>query len=216
MPTVTAFATSPDRGRGLARDMTVRWALEEVGLAYDVELLTFAEMKEARYLAHQPFGQIPAYQEGELRLFESGAIVLEIARKHAGLLPPEPNSQARAIAWMFAAQATVEPNITEFENAQFSEQDMPWQHDHVAIVERRLLKRLEQVSAALANREWLEETFTAGDLLMVQVLRRIAEHTMLDSFPNLKFYLGRAQTRPAFERAYAAQAEIFRRMNSRT
>lgn len=216
MPIITAFATSPDRGRGLARDMTVRWALEEVGLAYDVELLTFAEMKEERHLAHQPFGQIPTYQEGDLRLFESGAIVLEIARKHAGLLPLEPNSQARAIAWMFAAQATVEPNITEFENACFFEQDVPWQQDHLALVECRLLKRLEQVADALADREWLEGVFTAGDLMMVQVLRRIAGHAMLDSFPKLKSYMERAEARPAFKRAYAAQAQIYRQMSSRT
>lgn len=216
MPIITAFATSPDRGRGLARDMTVRWALEEVGLAYDVELLTFAEMKQERYLAHQPFGQIPTYQEGDLRLFESGAIVLEIARKHPGLLPPGPNSQARAIAWMFAAQATVEPNITEFENACFFEQDRPWQQDHLALVECRLLKRLEQVADALANKEWLEGSFTAGDLMMVQVLRRIAGHAMLNSFPKLKSYMERAETRPAFERAYAAQAQIYRQMSRRT
>ena len=108
-PTITAFASSPDRGRGLARDMRVRWALEEVSQAYDVRLLTFAEMKEPAHRALSPFGQIPTYEDGGLTLFESGAIVLHIAERHAGLLPDDPDARARVIAWMFAAVSTVDP-----------------------------------------------------------------------------------------------------------
>lgn len=212
MPTITAFASSPDRGRGMARDMTVRWALEEVGLSYDVRLLGFAEMKEPDHLALQPFGQIPTLEEGDLRIFESGAIVLEIAGKHAGLLPADGARRARAIAWMFAAHATVEPPITELESARFHENECHWQSEHVAMVEDRIARRLEQLSGALGARDWLEGEFTSGDLLMVQVLRRIAETPLLGRFPDLVSYVARGESRPAFRRAYEAQAEVFRRL----
>ena len=124
-PTITAFAQSPDRGKGLARDMRVRWALEEVGQPYEVRLLSFSEMKEPAHLALHPFGQIPTYEEGDLALFESGAIVLHIAHRHVGLLPAEANARARAITWMFAALGTVEPPIVEREMATLVERDKP-------------------------------------------------------------------------------------------
>src|ERR1700739_5033154 len=112
-PTITAFARSPDRGRGLARDFPVRWALEEVGQPYDVRLVSFGEMKEPAHLALQPFGQIPTYEDGDLALFESAAIVLHIAERRAGLLPDDANARARAICWMFSAKGTIEPPIVE-------------------------------------------------------------------------------------------------------
>ena len=124
-PTISAFATSPDRGRSLARDMRVRWALEEVGQAYEVRLVSFAEMKEAAHLARQPFGQIPTYEEGGLVLFETGAIVMHIADRHAGLLPVEAGPRARAIMWMFAALSTLEPVCLEQETARFMDRDKP-------------------------------------------------------------------------------------------
>src|SRR6202034_3627549 len=114
IPTITAFARSPDRGKGLARDMRVRWALEEAGQPYDVRLVSFAAMKEPAHRARHPFGQIPTYEEGDLALFESGAIVLHIAQHHAGLLPDDARARARAIGWMFAALNTVEPPIVDF------------------------------------------------------------------------------------------------------
>ncbi|MGH8173351.1 MAG: glutathione S-transferase family protein, partial [Rhodanobacteraceae bacterium] len=126
IPTITAFERSPDRGRGLARDMRVRWALEEVGQPYDVRLVTFAEMKEPAHLALQPFGQIPTYQEGDLALFESGSIVLHIAQTRAGLLPDDVNARARGISWMFAALNTVEPPLVERGMAMLFERDKPW------------------------------------------------------------------------------------------
>src|ERR1700761_3918336 len=122
-PTITAFANSPDRGRGLARDMQVRWALEEVGQPYDVRLLSFSAMKEAAHLAMHPFGQIPTYEDGDLALFESGAIVLHIAERHAGLLPDDANGRARAIVWMFAAVSSVEPLIVDRQIAMLLESD---------------------------------------------------------------------------------------------
>src|SRR6204780_1104866 len=125
-PTITAFETSPDRGRGLARDMRVRWALEEVGQPYEVRLLSFGEMKESAHLKLHPFGQIPTYEKGDLALFESGAIVFHIAERYAGLLPDDANARARAIAWMFAALNTVEPPIVERGMATLFERDKTW------------------------------------------------------------------------------------------
>src|SRR5687767_14808928 len=141
-PTITAFESSPDRGRGLARDMTVRWALEEVGQPYDVRLVSFQAMKQPPHLTLHPFGQIPTYEEGDLALFESGAIVLRIAERHAGLLPGDANARARAITWMFAALNTVEPPILELANAMLLEADKPWFAQRMPIVEDRVRDRL--------------------------------------------------------------------------
>ena len=208
-PTLTAFADSPDRGRGLARDMTVRWALEEVGQAYAVRLLSMAELRQPAHLAVQPFGQIPTYQEGPLALFESGAIVLHIARTHAGLLPRQAAARARAISWMFAAHASVEPPIVELESATFTERDKPWFADRMPLLEQRISRRLAPLAARLAQAPWLEGAFSAGDLLMVQVLRRLSGSPLLEAHPALVAYLARAQARPAFARAFAAQQAVF-------
>src|SRR5688572_29961238 len=126
VPTITAFANSPDEGQGLARDMRVRWALEEAGQAYQVRLVSFEEMKRSQYKALQPFGQIPAYQEGDLVLFESGAIALHLAERSAALLPCEADARARAITWLFAALNTVEPPVVEREQAEYIEAEKPW------------------------------------------------------------------------------------------
>ena len=141
-PTITAFARSPDGGRGLARDMRVRWALEEVGQPYDVRLVSFSEMKESAHRALHPFGQIPTYEEGDLALFESGAIIFHIAQRHAGLLPEDASARARAIAWMFAALNTVEPPIIEREAARLLERDKSWYEERLPILEDRIRVRL--------------------------------------------------------------------------
>src|SRR5919106_4891806 len=142
-PTITAFESSPDRGRGLARDMPVRWALEEVGQPYEVRLVSFKEMKEPAHRAVHPFGQIPTYEEGDLALFETGAIVLHVAQRHAGLLPDDANARARAITWMFAAVNTVEPPILELGTAKLLEGDKPWHHERLPLVEDRVRNRLK-------------------------------------------------------------------------
>src|SRR6478609_1361516 len=141
-PTITAFENSPDRGRGLARDMRVRWALEEVGQPYTVRLLSFAEMKEPAHLALHPFGQIPTYEEGDLALFETGAIVFHIASRHAGLLPADATARARAITWMFAALSTVEPPILELATAFLLEADKPWHEARLPLVKERVRARM--------------------------------------------------------------------------
>ena len=151
-PIITAFERSPDGGKGQARDMRVRWALEEVGQSYDVRLVSFREMKEPRHRALQPFGQIPTYEESDLVLFESGAIVLHIAEKHAGLLPEDANARARAIAWMFAAVATVEPPIVEREQVEYSEGDKPWYEERLPLLEDRIRVRLDELSSRARRR----------------------------------------------------------------
>ena len=212
-PILTVFAQSPDRGRGLARDLRVRWALEEVGQPYDVRLVSFDEMKQAEHLARHPFGQIPAYEEAEGGpvLFESGAIVLHIAQHHAGLLPADGEAaRARAISWMFAALNTVEPPLVERGMASLMERDKPWFEQRQPMLEERARKTLGQLSRRLGEAEWLEgSSFTAGDLLMIGVLFRAKASGILNEYPKLAAYLARGEARPAFQRAFAAQLAVF-------
>jgi glutathione S-transferase len=207
-PTITAFASSPDRGQGLARDMRVRWALEEAGQPYEVLLLSFKEMKEPAHLSRHPFGQIPTYEAGELVLFESGAIIFHIAERHPGLLPEDANARARAIAWMFAALNTVEPPIVEREQAPYAEGDKPWHEERLPILDERIRVRLGQLSKRLGDADWLDGAFSAGDLMMVMVLRRV-DGDLLEEYPNLAAYVARAAARPAYQRAFAAQLAVF-------
>lgn len=208
-PIIGVFERSPDRGRGLARDMRVRWALEEVGQPYEVRLVSFSAMKEPAHLALHPFGQIPTYQEGNLALFESGAIVLHIAERHAGLLPVDAHARARAITWMFAALNTVEPPLVERGMAMLFERDKPWYEQRQPMLEERARKTLSELAHRLGRAEWLEGEFTAGDLLMVGVLFRAKGSGILDEYPNLAAYVARGEARPAFKRAFAAQLAVF-------
>jgi glutathione S-transferase len=208
-PTITAFKQSPDRGRGLARDMRVRWALEEVGQPYDVRLVTFEELAQPAHLARNPFGQIPTYEEGELTLFESGAILLHIAGRHAGLLPQDVAARARAIAWMFAALSTVEPPIVELSYAKILEGEESWYEARLPMLKHRIRDVLGDLSARLGDAPWLEGEFSAGDLLMVTVLRRAESSGLLDEYPNVRDYVARAVARPAYQRAFAAQLAVF-------
>lgn len=207
--TITAFAQSPDRGRGLARDMRARWALEEVGQPYAVRLLTFKDMKEPAHLALHPFGQIPTYEDGDLVLFESGGIVFHIAERHAGLLPDDANARARAIAWMFAALSTVEPPILDYEIPGYTERDKPWYAERLPILEGRIRVRLDELSRRLGDADWLDGAFSAGDLLMVTVLRRLEGSGILDDYPVLSAYIARGRDRPAYKRAFDAQRAVF-------
>ena len=207
--TITAFAQSPDRGRGLARDMRVRWALEEVGQPYAVRLLTFKDMKEPAHLALHPFGQIPTYEDGDLVLFESGSIVFHIAERHAGLLPDDANARARAIAWMFAALSTVEPPILDDEIPGYTERDKPWYAERLPILEGRIRVRLDELSRRLGDADWLDGAFSAGDLLMVTILRRLEGSGILDDYPVLSAYIARGRDRPAYKRAFDAQRAVF-------
>jgi glutathione S-transferase len=206
--TITAFERSPDGGQGLARDTRVRWALEEVGQPYQVRLVSFSAMKEPAHLALHPFGQIPTYEEGDLALFETGAIVFHIAEGHAGLLPADPNARARAIAWMFAALNTVEPPILELSNAKIQERDQPWYAARLPVVEDRVRNRLAALSRRLGDAEWLDGAFSAGDLMMVSVLLRLRASGILDEYPNLAAHVARGEARAAYKRAFDAQLAV--------
>ena len=207
--TITAFELSPDRGRGLARDMRVRWALEEVGQPYDVRLVSFAAMKEPAHRALNPFGQIPTYEESDLALFESGSIVFHIAQRHAGLLPNDANARARAITWMLAALTTVEPPIVDRSFAWLFERDKSWYGERLPSLEDRIHVRLGELSGWLGDADWLDGAFSAGDLLMVTVLRRLSGSGLLDGYPNVCAYVARGEARPAYQRAFADQLAVF-------
>jgi glutathione S-transferase len=207
-PTITAFERSPDGGKGLARDTRVRWALEEVGQSYNVRLVSFQAMKEPAHLELHPFGQIPTYDDGDLVVFETGAIVFHIAEQHEGLLPKDPDARARAITWMFAALNTVEPPILDLTTARIIEGDKPWAQERLPLIMDRARVRLGQLSARLGDADWLDGAFSAGDLLMVSVLLRFRVTGLLDEYPNLAAYVARGEARPAYQRAFAAQLAI--------
>ena len=206
--TITAFERSPDGGKGLARDTRVRWAREEVGQPYEVRLVSVPARKEPAHLALHPFGQIPTYEEGDLAVFETGAIVFHIAEQHGGLLPEDADARARAITWMFAALNTVEPPILELSTARIVEDDKPWAQERLPLVRDRVRVRLGQLSARLDDADWLDGAFSAGDLLMVSVLLRLRMSGILDEYPNLAAYVARGEARPAYRRAFAAQLAI--------
>lgn len=209
-PVLTVFERSPDRGRGLARDMRVRWALEEAGQAYEVRTVSFEAMKRPEYLARQPFGQIPVYEEGDLVLFESGAIVLHVAdRFGGGLLAADPAQRARQITWLFAAIDTVEPPVFDLDLVDIVDGDKPWFEDRRRSLEASTAARLEALAVALGDAEWLDGAFGAGDLMMVTVLRRLSGSELLGRYPSLVDYVARGEARPAFRRAYQAQRALF-------
>lgn len=203
--TITAFQRSPDGGKGLARDTRVRWALEELGLPYDVQGVSFEALKAPAHLARNPFGQIPTLDDDGLVLFESGAILLHLAERHAGLLPADAGARARAIAWMFAALNSVEPPILELVVVKIIERDKPWSAERLPLVQDRIRARLAPLATRLGDAEWLEGDFSAGDLLMVSVLLRLRPSGLLDEFATLAAYVARGEARPAYRRAFEAQ-----------
>jgi glutathione S-transferase len=207
--TITVFERSLDQGRGLARDMRVRWALEEVGQPYEVRLVPWEKFKEEAHLARNPFGQIPTYEEGDLVLFESGAIVLHIAERFPGLLPKDADARARAITWMFAALSTVEPPIVDRDVVKYFEKDKSWQGERFAMVDERIRGRLRQLSASMGDSEWLDGAFSVADIIMVHVLVRLEGSGILEGYPNLAAYVARAKERPAYQRAFAAQLAVW-------
>ena len=209
MPILTAFARSPDRGRGLARDLRVRWALGELGQPYDVRLVEFSELKAPAHRVLHPFGQIPTYEDGDVVLFESGAIVLHLAERHAGLLPRDPAARARATSWLFAALSTVEPPLVDREVVLREEQDRPWFEERLPLVEARALRPLDDLARRLGEADWLEGEFTVGDLMMIAVLFRARVTGILDRYPNLSSYVARGESRPAFRSAFEAQRALF-------
>ena len=172
-------------------------------------------MKEPAHLALHPFGQIPTYEEGDLVLFESGAIVFHLAERHAGLLPDDANARARAISWMFAAVNTIEPPILDLQTAKFQEGDKFWYAERLPLIKERIRKPLHQLSARLGDANWLDGEFSAGDLMMVSVLLRLRPSGILDEFPKLAAYVARGEARPAYKRAFEAQLAVFTALSTR-
>ena len=207
--TITAFEKSFDQGVGLARDMRVRWALEEVGQPYHVRLVPWEKFKEPAHLARNPVGQIPTYEEGDLTLFESGAIVLHIAERFPGLLPKDSDARARAIMWIFAALSTVEPPIVDRDVVEFFEADKSWQNERYAMVDERIRGRLNQLVAHMGDSEWIDGDFSAADIILVHVLRRLEGSPLLPEYATLQAYIARAEARPAYKRAFAAQLAVW-------
>ena len=207
--TITVFERAFDEGRGLARDMRVRWALEEVGQPYKVRPVPWEKFKDQAHLARNPFGQIPTYEEGELTLFESGAIVLHIAERFPGLLPQDSDARARAIMWMFAALSTIEPPIVDRDVVEYFEAGKSWQGERLAMVDERIRVRLTQLAASMGDSDWLDGAFSAADIIMVHVLRRLEGSGLLEDFPTLPAYIARAEARPAYQRAFAAQLALW-------
>ncbi|UPG89428.1 glutathione S-transferase family protein [Luteibacter aegosomaticola] len=204
--TITCFEKSPDGGKGLARDTRVRWALEEVGQPYEVRGVPFPSLKEPAHLARHPFGQIPVFEEDGLTLFESGAIIFHLAERYGSLLPDDPDARMRALMWMFAALSSVEPPILDLSNARFAEGQQPWAEQRMPVVLERIRQRLDQLAAHMGDSEWLEGEFTVGDLMMISVLQRLKPSGILAGHPTLAAYVERGHARPAYQRAYAAQA----------
>jgi glutathione S-transferase len=206
---VTAFKWVPPFAQGLVRDLRVRWALEEAGLPYEQKLLSFGEQNSPEHRALQPFGQVPVYEEGDLTMFESGAIVMHIGERSPALLPSDPVKRARARTWMFAALNSMEQHIVNFTNLDLFFANEEWARLRRPGAEKMAQARLDYLAAALGDREYLEGEFTAGDLLMANVLRFLRTTDLLKNRPTLAAYQARCEARPAFQRALAAQLAAF-------
>lgn len=207
---ISAFKWVPPFARGLVRDLRVRWALEEAGLSYRVRLIDFDDRETAAYRALQPFGQVPAYREGELSMFESGAIVLRIAARSPALSPSDPDAQARAATWLFAALNSIEPPIQNLAELDLFNADQEWARLRRPGLEAFVRQRLGELAANLGDKDYLEaEGFTAGDLMMVTVLRNLRHTDLMGAFPTLAAYQARCEARPAFQKALAAQMADF-------
>lgn len=207
--TITAFDWVPDFAKGQVRDLRVRWALEEVGETYDVRYLSQGEQKAADHRKRQPYGQVPTLEEGDLTLFESGAIVHYIADTREGLFPVDAAGRARATEWMFAALNTVEPPIMDLAIIDLFDADKPWSKPRRPATEARITERLQETADRLGTREWFDSEFTAGDLMMVAVLRIIEDDPLLAAHPTLVEYVKRGTARPAFQRALKGQMDGF-------
>ena len=207
--TVTAYPWVPTFARGLVRDLRVRWALEEAGLPYRVKLIDLKQKDSAEYLAWQPFGQVPAYEQEGTKLFESGAIVLHIAEQSDVLMPPDATGRARVRTWLFAALNTIEPSVQELVGMDLFHGDEAWVEQRRPQVESFVKKRLGALAAWLGEREYLEARYTAADLLMVTVLRNLRHTDLLAQYPTLKAYGERCEARPAFQKALRDQMADF-------
>lgn len=209
MPEVTAYTWVPDFAQGFVRDLRVRWALEEAGRPYSQNLISLEENMTPGYLRRQPFAQVPAYRDGPVDMFESGAIVVQIAERSEALMPADEAGRARTLSWIFAAMNSVEPQVMNVRLAEQFWAAEPWADAFAQKAAEALWGRLARLSDWLGDKDYLEGRFTAGDLMMACVLREVSGSPHLAAFPQLEAYCARCLSRPAFERALAAQLKNF-------
>jgi glutathione S-transferase len=209
MITLSAFRWVPPLAQGLVRDLRVRWALEEAGISYQENLIGPEDQATAAYRALQPFGQVPAIESGDLKLFESGAIVIHLAERSDALMPPDPNGRARTNAWIFAALNSVEPQIQNLAELDLFHAREAWAPLRRPSAVEGVQKRLGAVENWLGDRDYLEGRFTAADLMMTTVLRILRHTDLVSDRPALKAYQGRCEARPAFQKAMADHLKPF-------
>ena len=208
-PVVTAFDWVPEFARGLVRDLRVRWALEEIGRAYDSELLNACAPRPEEYLARQPFDQVPAFADGDLKLFETGAILLYLGEQDERLLPADGQARWTAISWLFSALNSVEPFVTRITHYDLFQKDKPWMPEAREASLGLCQKKLERVNNALEGKDWLVGGFSVADIAMVTVLNNLRHTDLVAEYPALAAYKARGEARPAYKRALAAQYADF-------
>ena len=206
---ITGFTWVPDFARGYVRDTRARWAFEEVNLPYKVRLIDFDEVKSTAHRNLQPFGQIPTYADGEVEIFESGAIAIRIAERGSGLMPTDAAGRARAIQWVIAALNSVEPFVMQLAVVDLFEADKPWSAERRPGVVEAIRSRLHDLSEALGDKQWLDGDFSVGDLTMVSVLRQLHDSGLLADDPRLAAYVERGEARPAFQQAMSDHLATF-------
>ena len=206
---ITAFSWVPEFAKGRVRDLRVRWALEEAGVPYSVRKIDAMGERPSDYFAEQPWGQVPSYRDDQIQLFESGAIVLHIGRRFGAILPADENGRDRATAWTIAALNSVEPYLAQLPIIDIFHRGEAWTVERRPQVLEMCGRRLDRLSDWLGDKEWLEDEFSAGDLLMIDVLRIVDDTDLLQQRPNLLAYMERGMSRPAFKRALEAQIADF-------
>jgi glutathione S-transferase len=211
MLTLTTFRGVPEFAIGYVRDLRVRWALEEAGLPYTVRALEFQEAATPAYRREQPFSQIPVLHDGDLTLFESGAILLHLGQQHPALMPADAAARARATAWMFAALNSVEPYVGNLVSLVVFAADEPWAAGARPSAEAMVNKRLRDLDDWLDGRQWLEDDFSVADILMTTVLRLVDSMKLVEGYPRVMAYRDRCMARPAFKKALADQVAHFTR-----
>ena len=207
--TISAFRWVPPFARGLVRDLRVRWALEEAGLPYTAKLIGFEDQATPEYRAWQPFGQVPAYAENGLEMFESGAIVLHVAEQSEALMPKDAAGRARVQTWLIAALNSIEPAVQQLTEMDLFHSDADWAKVRRPQIEERVKGRLAQLATALGDRQYLEGRFTAADLMMATVLRNLRHTDLVAQYPTIKAYCERCEARPAFRKALGDQLSDF-------
>lgn len=208
-PVLTAFNWVPEFARGLVRDLRVRWALEEIGAPYQTELLNARSPRPDEYLAWQPFDQVPAFADGDLKLFETGAILLYLGERDERLLPADGQARWTAISWLFSALSSVEPYVQRITSYDLFHKDKDWMPAAREASLGICKQKLKRVNDALGDNDWLASRFSVADIAMVTVLNNLRHTDLVAEYPALAAYKRRGEERPAYQRALEAQFADF-------